>query len=122
MPFCTTCRAEYREGVEICPECGTPLVEELPPEPEAVWDPTEWVTIEELGDEVEARILEGFLLEHDLPVRVLSRHDHEFPATVGELSTVEVQVPADDLERAIAVLEELDESEEHPRSAEPRDD
>lgn len=119
MPFCPACRTEYREGIESCPECGAELVAELPPEPEPVWDPTEWVTIEELGDEVEARILEGFLLEHGLPVRVLSRHDHGFPATVGELSTVEVQVPADDLERAIAVLEELDETEESSRPMEP---
>ena len=122
MPFCPACRTEYREGIERCPECGTALVVELPPEPEAAWDPTEWVTIEELGDEVEARILEGFLLEHDLPVRVLSRHDHGFPATLGELSTVEVQVPAEDLERAIAVLEELDETEEAEPSMEPEGD
>lgn len=122
MAFCPSCRSEFREGIQRCPDCGSVLVEELPPAPEAAWDPTDWVTVEELGDEVEARILEGFLLEHDVPVRVLSLHDHEFPATVGELSTVRVQVPADYLERAVAVLEELDESEEHSEPGGSQDD
>ncbi len=30
MPFCPTCRSEYRPGIETCADCGTPLVEELP--------------------------------------------------------------------------------------------
>jgi hypothetical protein len=37
--FCPQCRAEYREGVERCPECDLPLVASLeepePGEPEA---------------------------------------------------------------------------------------
>lgn len=112
MPYCPSCRTEYREGIGECPDCGAALVESLPPAPQPVWDPTEWVTVEELGDEVEARIIEGFLLEHDVPVRIVSRRDREFATAVGELSTVEVQVPADDFERAIAALEEADEAEE----------
>ncbi len=112
MPYCPACRTEYREGIEECPDCGEALVESLPPEPQPVWDPTEWVTVEELGDEVEARIIEGYLLENDVPVRIISRRDREFATAVGELSTVEVQVPADDLERAIAALEEADAAEE----------
>src|SRR3981081_377483 len=30
MPFCPTCRSEYRPGIETCADCGTPLVDELP--------------------------------------------------------------------------------------------
>ncbi len=108
MAWCPDCRTQYREGVERCADCGSPLVEDPGPEPEAEWDPVGWVTVEETGDEVEARIIEGYLLEREIPVRILSRHDHELPTTVGELSTVEVQVPEEDLDRAIAALEEVD--------------
>lgn len=108
MPWCPSCRTEYREGIERCPDCGATLVEGPVPAPEVEWDPVEWVTVEETGDEAEARIVEGYLLEREIPVRILSRHDHEFPTTVGELSTVEVQVPEEDLDRAIAALDEAD--------------
>jgi hypothetical protein len=30
MPFCPTCRSEYRPGIETCADCGTLLVDELP--------------------------------------------------------------------------------------------
>ena len=30
--YCPDCRAEYREGVETCPDCEVHLVVELPPE------------------------------------------------------------------------------------------
>ncbi len=108
MPYCPACRTEYEDGVARCADCGARLVPELPPEPVAEWDATEWVTVEEVGDEVAARIVEGYLLERGFAVRVLSRHDHQLATTLGELSTVEVQVPVRDLERAIEALEALD--------------
>ena len=30
MPFCPSCRAEYRSGMTHCPDCDTDLVETLP--------------------------------------------------------------------------------------------
>ena len=29
MPWCPICRNEYREGFEVCADCGAKLVEEL---------------------------------------------------------------------------------------------
>ena len=34
MPWCPTCRSEYREGFTQCADCGADLVDELPPEAE----------------------------------------------------------------------------------------
>jgi len=101
---------EYQPGVERCPDCDEPLVDQLPPEPEPKWDATDWETVEEVGDRATAAIVEGFLLEEGFPVRILDRSDTEFATTLGELARIEVQVPIADLERALAVLAERDEA------------
>jgi hypothetical protein len=31
VPFCPQCRDEFREGFDVCADCGVALVEELPP-------------------------------------------------------------------------------------------
>src|SRR5437764_1218876 len=36
MPFCPTCRTEYRPGTTACADCHVPLVDRLPPEEEWV--------------------------------------------------------------------------------------
>jgi hypothetical protein len=119
MPFCPECRGEYRSGefragVSRCAECGVLLVDELPPEPEVVWDATDWVTVEEVGDDATAAIIEGFLLEQGFPVRVLAHRDRELVMTLGELSSIEVQVPVADLEGALAALDERETSGPEP--------
>ena len=37
--FCPICKAEYREGFQICDDCNVSLVEELPPDPETEFVP-----------------------------------------------------------------------------------
>ena len=34
MPYCPDCRDEFQEWVEVCPDCGVPLVDKLPELPE----------------------------------------------------------------------------------------
>lgn len=105
MPYCPECRTEYREGTERCADCGAELVDVLPEEPQPEWDTADWVTLVELGDETEARIIEGFLREQGVQVRLLSRHDRELATTLGELSAIELQVIQRDLRRAEELLE-----------------
>ena len=33
MPFCPKCRDEFQDWVEVCPDCGVALVDELPAPP-----------------------------------------------------------------------------------------
>jgi hypothetical protein len=41
LPFCPSCRYEYKPGVWKCPDCGARLVQKLPEEPEKA-EPEEW--------------------------------------------------------------------------------
>lgn len=34
MPFCPECRCEFTDRVEVCPDCGVALVDNLPVQPE----------------------------------------------------------------------------------------
>lgn len=48
MPFCPKCKYEYKEGIEMCSDCGVPLVKELTTEeceaaPEYTFESTEEV-------------------------------------------------------------------------------
>jgi hypothetical protein len=107
VPFCPLCGAEYREGFDRCHDCDVDLVDELPDEEE--WDPTDWVTVEEAHDETTAAIIEGFLLERGMTVRVLSRRDRDLASSLRGLGTVAVQVPTQDMDRALEALAEHDE-------------
>lgn len=57
--FCSKCKAEYREGIKMCPECGIELVPYLPEEKEeAVIVPDEKaVEIYNAADDFEADII-----------------------------------------------------------------
>jgi hypothetical protein len=34
MPFCPKCKGEFQDWVKTCLDCGVPLVDKLPPDPE----------------------------------------------------------------------------------------
>ncbi|MDR7868811.1 MAG: hypothetical protein RIN56_18615 [Sporomusaceae bacterium] len=65
MPWCPSCREEYRQGFETCIDCGAELVDELPPpgktiaaaKTEAVCD----TFLTTAADWQEAGVLEAFL-------------------------------------------------------------
>ena len=58
--FCPQCRAEYREGVTECPQCGVPLVAELPAE-EAGEPGTKLVRIYATGEAAIIPVVESVL-------------------------------------------------------------
>lgn len=63
MPFCPTCRFEYRQGIVHCPDCGDVLVSELPPAP-AIPLPgpeTEPVELCRMGDPNQVEVIQAAL-------------------------------------------------------------
>jgi hypothetical protein len=74
------------------------------------YDDEEWVAVKTVEDEEEGDLIVGYLRNEDIPSSLESQYSHEFPAHVGQLGVVEVQVPASLADRARRLLE-LRESE-----------
>jgi hypothetical protein len=112
--ICPGCGRENDEGAARCAACGDSLTEAQGggrtdiDDRGSPWDAVEWVTVEETSDEGLTEQVEGHLLEHGFPVRVLHRRTVEQPASAERRSIIEIQVIDDDLDRALGVLASLD--------------
>ncbi len=57
--YCTKCKSEYREGIDVCPECKCPLLEYIPENVEK-YEPNineKGIEIYNAADEFEADII-----------------------------------------------------------------
>ena len=62
MPFCPTCRSEYRPNIDCCPDCGSALVAELPPDPEPLSEEeVEQVLLCTVRGEIQSSLLRDML-------------------------------------------------------------
>ncbi|MCX5772251.1 MAG: DUF2007 domain-containing protein [Candidatus Hydrogenedentes bacterium] len=98
--FCPRCRIEYTEGYTECPECGAPLVEELPPEPEAEY--VEWVTVLTTVDQNTVMVATSLL--EDAGIRVNVRGEG-LQILMGAAAPKEVQVMPENVAQARLLLE-----------------
>jgi len=104
--FCPKCRSEYREGYTECQECRVPLVEELPPEPEAEY--VNWVTVLTTVDQNAVLVAKSLLEDHGIPVFVKGQGlSQVFPTPMPE----EVQVMPENVAEARLILEQKSELE-----------
>ncbi len=98
--FCPKCRTEYKEGITVCADCGTPLVEKLPPEmPEAA----ELVTVLSTGDLSSVALAKSILEEAQIPYIAKG----EYPLEQLAVGPVEIQVDRRDRAQARELLEGL---------------
>lgn len=80
----------------------------------------EWLSIIVVEDEEHAEVIQGFLRSEGIPAQLDSNYSHEFPTHVGNLSEVEVRVPASRAEEAKRMVEEREAAGRPPEgSAEP---
>jgi len=97
--FCPVCRYEYRPEIEICPDCGAKLVDEL--ENLSEFKELDLVSVYTANSETEANIIKS-VLEGDGIESVFSsdaaRSVHPF--TINGLGKVKVMVNKKDAERA----------------------
>jgi hypothetical protein len=68
MPFCPKCRSEYQPTVGACPECGEPLVENLPEPAEAQPINEPLVAVYSAPDEVMSVMVRDLLEDAGIPV------------------------------------------------------
>lgn len=78
----------------------------------------EWLSIIVVENEEHAELIEGFLRSEGIPAQLDSRFSHEFPAHVGELSEVEVRVPASRAEEAKRLVDEREAATRAPEGSE----
>ena len=100
MPVCLKCNYEYVEGITICPDCNTPLVEEDELKKVEELSEKDWVLVYTSGNELEMGMLKGILMSAGLEVNVLSQKDHNFPMP-GDLSVVKLFVRKNDVQAAL---------------------
>lgn len=106
MPVCPNCTYEYVEGIAICPDCNTPLVEENELQKFEELSEADWVLVYISGDELEIDMLKGLLESAGLDVNILSQKDHNFPMP-GDLSVVKLLVRKNDVKSALTYIQDV---------------
>ena len=110
MPFCPRCRAEYREGFEICGTCNVDLVERIEDIPEPLTEERlaellkdrKFIPVVRGGVEACKEVLEALLQEH-IPAVIRTPEDAESFAAVAMV--LEVAVPEEEIKNAAELLQ-----------------
>jgi hypothetical protein len=103
MPFCPTCKYEYREGVKTCPECKVDL-EAQPDNLTTVQG--DFVEVYMVSNRMEAEVIQGLFEENE--VELLVRDLRMFPVLpdFGRRARLRLAVPKDQEAQARKLLEE----------------
>jgi hypothetical protein len=106
MPVCPNCEYEYVEGITICPDCGTRLLDDkyyIPPEE---WTEENWQVVYTSGQEYDVEMLRDNLESAGIKAAVLSQRDRNFPAP-GDFSLVKLYVRNEDVQTALNFIEQI---------------
>jgi len=118
MPFCPNCRSEYEADTDRCSDCGSLLVENMPPEnPDA--DP--YASLAEVykaaGDQ-EALVVKGLLESEGIECSLSSDIPHSvIPVNIDGLGMVRISVSESDMERAKKILSDHTEQSDEQGNA-----
>ena len=106
MPVCPNCEYEYVEGMTICPDCGTRLVDDknfIPPED---WTEENWQVIYTSSQEYDVEMLRDNLESEGIKAVILSQKDRNFPAP-GDFSLVKLYVRQEDVKAALNFIQQV---------------
>lgn len=99
MPFCPNCTYEYKEGINVCPDCGTPLVSELIDH--------DWVVVYTSDQLYDVQMMKDSLESAEIEATILSQKDSNFPVT-GDLAVIKLLVKSEDASSALNFIKELE--------------
>lgn len=106
MPVCPNCNYEYVEGVTICPDCKTTLVDEKELKQFEELTEDDWVIVYTTNYEYDAEMLKDNLESAGIAANILSQKDHNFPAP-GDFSVIKLLVRRDDMTSALNFINEV---------------
>ena len=102
MPFCPTCRTEYRADTTSCADCGIALVAERPPE--EAHPSGECIDVYVCYNGQQATRAIGVLSDGSIEGLLRDRASSAFPTTVGMTGQKIVAVREEDRDEAISLL------------------
>ncbi len=100
--FCPKCRVEYRKGFTECSDCGSLLVDELPPEDEVEW--VDLVTVLTTVNSSTVALAKSILEQAD--IRYVATG--QLPREMLAIGAVQIQVSRNDEDEALELLEHLE--------------
>lgn len=106
MPVCPNCKYEYVDGIVICPDCNTSLIESIELNNYSDLSEEDWVLVYTSFSEIDADMLKENLESAGISASVLSQKDSSFPAP-GGLSVVKLFVKKADVPSALEFIQEV---------------
>ncbi len=106
MRVCPNCGYEYVEGITICPDCGSPLMDEKYFNKPETWTEKNWEVVFTSDREYEIEMLRDNLEGAGIPAAMLSQKDRNFP-TAGDFSVVKLLVHKDDIQTALNFIQQV---------------
>jgi hypothetical protein len=106
MPYCPNCKYEYKDDIELCPDCGAKLVDELE---EGTFKNIKYVPFRNLPSRLYAEMLQQALKNEGIPSIIKG---DDIAITLGSYGTtspvkVTIWVPEEDLERTEQIADEM---------------
>ena len=104
MAFCPNCEAEYKEGINVCPDCSLELVEELTAQ-NKIHDTSEGepVPLQSFKTSAEAEMVRELLDQNGIRSFVQGGDFAVIPSSFSQ--EVVVMVDERDLDRAVEIYE-----------------
>ena len=106
MPVCPNCNYEYVEGILICPDCKSNLVDANELEQFEDLSEDDWVLIYTSFNEIEVEMIKDNLESAGISASILSQRDSSFPAP-GNLAYIKLMVKKPDVSEALEFIQDV---------------
>jgi len=103
--ICPKCEYEYVKGIEVCADCGIPLIPIEEFEGHLV-RPSDFKIVYTTDAQYEAEMFKTNLESADIETQILGQKDRNLPGA-GDLSIIKVLVRKKDVEDALAIIEDI---------------
>ncbi|NLT52266.1 MAG: hypothetical protein GXX85_15285 [Ignavibacteria bacterium] len=107
--ICPKCEYEYVDGIKICPDCGTDLIDKQDFEGNLV-TPEDWKIIYTTSEIYIADMIKANLEGAEIECMIIPQKDSSFPA-VGNLAVIKILVQDKDILTAGEIINDINNTE-----------